>query len=269
MDQTRVIFWNMNRKDLREAVCELAQSVSADIVVLCECGAPASDVLRSLRTQVDSAFFMPREIQASRFQCFSRVAGLDMSEAHSGRRLSIRQWKAGNDQRLMAFVHGVDVRNHDQAARQSNMQELCREIQYHGSLQGTSRLVLIGDFNMNPFDSALNLAAGMNAMMTRACTEAGTRVLSGKTYDFYYNPMWSLFGDNTPGPAGTIYNTSSQGPYGWSMFDQVIMHHSLIPAFEKVEIITETGRRTLKNSSGRPNKRNYSDHFPILATFTN
>ena len=268
----------MNRKDLREAVCELAQSVSADVVVLCECGASAGDVLSILRSHVDAKFFMPPENYAfvmptdnreSRFQCFSRVAGLDLSEAYRGRRISIRHWKTVNDDRLMAFVHGVDVRNHGDAVRQSKMQELCRDIQYYVSLLGTSRLALIGDFNMNPFDAALNLAAGMNAMMTRACTSRGARVLGGKPYDFYYNPMWSLFGDGTPGPAGTIYNRSSQGTYGWSMFDQVIVHHSLIPAFEKVEILTETGRRPLKNSSGRPDKKKFSDHFPILATFVN
>ena len=116
-------------------------------------------------------------------------------------------------------------------------------------------------------DRGMNLAAGLNAMMTKSCIERGSRTHLEKEYDFYYNPMWSLLGDNTDGPAGTVYDTSNQGPYGWSMLDQVIINHSIVELFQNVRILTEAGTESLMNSKGHPDAKNASDHFPILVDF--
>jgi hypothetical protein len=113
----------------------------------------------------------------------------------------------------------------------------------------------------------MNLAAGLNAMMTKSCIERGFRRHLDTNYDFYYNPMWSLFGDNTDGPAGTIYNTSNQGPYGWSMLDQVLINHSIVELFHDVRILTEAGTTSLMDKKGRPDANKASDHFPILVDF--
>uniref|UniRef100_UPI00405746E3 hypothetical protein n=1 Tax=Candidatus Electrothrix sp. TaxID=2170559 RepID=UPI00405746E3 len=113
----------------------------------------------------------------------------------------------------------------------------------------------------------INLAVCLNAMMTRSCTAKGSRRHLGKDYEFYYNPMWGLLGDNTKGPAGTVYDTSNQGPYGWSMFDQVILHHTVVPFFQDVEIITEAGEHSFMDKNGHPDAKNASDHFPIIVDF--
>src|SRR5262249_6282258 len=116
----------------------------------------------------------------------------------------------------------------------------------------------------NPYESGMGLATAFNAMMTRACTVPGSRVLDGIAYEFYYNPMWSLFGDNTPGPPGTVHDTSNQGPYGWSMLDQVLLHHTMIDRFHRVEILTQAGTKALTKQNGRPDANAASDHLPIL-----
>ena len=83
-------------------------------------------------------------------------------------------------------------------------------------------------------------------------------------YDFYYNPMWSLFGDGSDGPAGTVYDMSNQGPYGWSMLDQVIINHSIVHGFESVRILTHAGNNCLTDAKGRPDARKASDHLPLI-----
>ncbi len=124
--------------------------------------------------------------------------------------------------------------------------------------------MMMGDFNMNPYEDGMNHATGMNAMMTRDCATSGHRTFYGDKYDFYYNPMWSLFGDDSGGPAGTFYNTSNQGSYGWCMVDQVIIHHSIINHFQEVRIMTHAGSNCLTNARGRPNSIGASDHLPII-----
>ena len=76
--------------------------------------------------------------------------------------------------------------------------------------------------------------------------------------------MWSLFGDGSEGPAGTVYDLSNQGPYGWSMLDQVIFSHSIVNEFENVRIMTHAGDNCLTDEKGRPNSSTASDHLPIV-----
>ena len=190
-----------------------------------------------------------------------------MSEIHSGFRMSVRKLKIGSYRTLLGLVHGIDMRNYDSATRQSFVQEIANEIRFVQGQQNTNKFILLGDFNMNPYDIAMNLAAGLNAMMTKSCVERGHRTHLKKKYDFYYNPMWSLLGDNTDGPAGTVYDTSNQGPYGWSMLDQVIINHSIVELFQNVKILTDAGTKSLMNSKGHPDTKNASDHFPIFVDF--
>lgn len=263
----RIIFWNVNKNDLTNSVCAIAASTDADVIVLSENIIPSTDTLQRLQSEVSENFYYPEVISEKRFHCFCKDRTLDLSEIHSGSRTSVRKLKIGQNRLLLALIHGFDPRNYDSESRQSFAQSLAGDMRLVKSQQKTNKLVLIGDFNMNPYDRGMNLAVGLNAMMTKACTSRGQRRLDEESYDFYYNPMWSLFGDNTDGPAGTIYDTSNQGPYGWSMFDQVIIHHSIVELFHEVKIMTEAGTESLMNRNGRPNANNASDHFPILADF--
>jgi endonuclease/exonuclease/phosphatase family protein len=261
----KIIFWNVNRKDLTSLVCDMARDTEAHAIVLNEWVAESQDVLKQLRSKVNRSYDVPTLISSeSRFQCFRRDKSLDLTEVHKGFRTSVRKLNTGSTQALLALVHGADIRNNDEASRQSAAHLLAEDFRFVGSQQGHNRLILMGDFNMNPFDRGMNLAAGLNAMMTRNCVKKGQRTFMGRDYDFYYNPMWGLLGDRSVGPPGTIYDTSNQGPYGWSMLDQVLLSHSLVNIFGDVQIITKAGAISLIDANGRPDERVASDHLPIL-----
>lgn len=260
----RIVFWNLHRKELTNLVCDLALATEADVVVLNECTVPIRTTLRALNSNVDRSFFVPESNSEERFHCFCRNPTLDLTEVHKGFRTSVRKLRLGSRPALLALVHGVDIRNYDLETRQSAAQYVADEIRFVKSEQGHNRLVLMGDFNMNPYDRGMNLAMGLNAMMTRACVAAGRRTFLGRQYDFYYNPMWSLFGDGSEGPAGTVYDTSNQGPYGWNMLDQVVINYSLVNEFQDVRIMTHAGVNCLTDAKGHPDSSKASDHLPIV-----
>src|SRR4029077_188153 len=88
---------------------------------------------------------------------------------------------------------------------------------------GHGRTVLVGDWNMNPFEEGMISAAGLHGVMTRDLAIQGSRIVDRETYRFFYNPMWGRFGDTTPGPPGTYYHRSSEHiAYFWHLFDQVL-----------------------------------------------
>ncbi len=264
----RIVFWNVHRKDLTEFVCAIAESTMADIIVLNENVVKSHETLRVLQEKISKDFYIPMVSPSSkeRFHCFCRNSTLDMREIYSGFRTSIRKLKLGSHETLLALVHGVDPRNNDAATRQADAQSLASDLSLIKEQQGINKLVVLGDFNMNPYDSGMNQPAALNAMMTRVCIARGSRTHQDKSYDFYYNPMWSLFGDNTPGPSGTVYDRSGQGPYGWSMFDQVLIHHSIVPLFHDVKILDQAGELSLIDARGRPDSKKASDHLPILVS---
>ena len=245
----------------------MATSTNADILVLNENHVSSEETLQALRKNVSRNFYCPIASPTERFHCFCKNHELDMSEIHSGLRMSVRKLKIGSHRTLLGLVHGVDMRNYDSETRQSFAQTIADEIRFVQGQQNTNKFILLGDFNMNPYDRGMNLAAGLNAMMTKSCIERGYRKHLEREYDFYYNPMWSLLGDKTDGPAGTVYDTSNQGQYGWSMLDQVIISYSIVGLFRSVKILTEAGTESLMNSKGHPDAVHTSDHFPLLVEF--
>jgi hypothetical protein len=241
---------------------------SIDILVLNEYMGDPEDLLTTLQTKVTDAYFQPKPANQKRFYCFCKKTEFDCSEIHSGKRTSYRRLVINEVSFVLGFFHGLDLRNYDSENRQSYIQTVSNEMKFVRKEHGVDRLIMIGDFNMNPYDRAMNIPAGMNAMSTRVCTKPTVRQFLGVDYDLFYNPMWSLLGDKSVGPAGTIYDTSGQGQYGWSMFDQVIIHATAVSFFKDVEIVTVAGSESLSDSLGRPDASNSSDHFPILLTLT-
>ncbi|MDA1014894.1 MAG: hypothetical protein O3A00_10640 [Planctomycetota bacterium] len=260
----RILYWNIDKKNRTDLIIEAMIEVSADVLVLLENGARREDTLAALQNRASAEFHMPRCAE-TRFQVYSRVQSFDLSEVYGGNRLSLRRLRFGNEQLLLGVVHVVEKRNWDELQQAAEVQLLASEICRHEDRIGHTRTILIGDFNMNPFDPIMNLAPGLNAMMTEACTARRERTVQGSQYRFFYNPMWGSFGDRTDGPAGTYYNrSSSKGMYGWNIFDQVLVRPDAVKRFDNVSILSAFGSTSLETSGGRPNRSLASDHFPIL-----
>lgn len=139
------------------------------------------------------------------------------------------------------------------------------------------RTVLVGDLNQNPFEAGIVGAEGLNATMTRHVALKEKRTVDRQSHSFFYNPMWSHFGDSThevrpPGtsdhePPGTCYYPAAESRwYYWNMFDQVLLRPALLPLFKNkdLRILIGDGESSLLTPDGLPDRRAYSDHLPIL-----
>jgi hypothetical protein len=125
--------------------------------------------------------------------------------------------------------------------------------------------VVVGDFNLNPFDPGMTLVRGFQGMMTRKLARGKReRKQGGKAYPGFYNPMWGLFGDKTPGPAGTHYWRKSRTGNPWSILDQVLLRKGVIDRLRGLEILATDGVQSLCGTDGNPSKDHLSDHLPIL-----
>jgi hypothetical protein len=261
----KILFWNTNKKNLDVAISTLASDLAVNVILLAEYPSSPASLLSSIRDKVDLRYFAPLHIK-NKFVCISNDIDLSLSELVSEPRFSMRRFIHDSHSSMLVTIHGVDPMNHDIDHRNGHAQLLMAQLKSLSSKYKAQRLIIIGDFNVNPFDKCMTLPIAYNSVMTRECAKQGIRGYQFEEYDFFYNPMWSLFGDLSEGPSGTYFYTGTSGMQGWNMLDQVMLHHSLADYLDTVRIVDSTVNLDLADARGHPNAIEYSDHFPILIT---
>lgn len=110
-------------------------------------------------------------------------------------------------------------------------------------------------------------AGGLHAVMSRDLLERrdGERTVRGVGYSLFYNPMWGVLGDRTPGPPGTYYRASSESVnYFWNTYDQVLLRQELMSHLRDVLVPDNDGVNSLLTAAGLPDKVSGSDHLPLV-----
>ena len=133
--------------------------------------------------------------------------------------------------------------------------------------------ILIGDFNMDPYNLAMLDPRGMNAMMCRnLATKKATRWFGRpkRPYKGFYNPMWNLLGDrSTDKQPGSFYKGNDKTDAAiWHAIDQVLVRPTLIPQIsaKSPKLLTQIGSSSLLSKSGIISGKGISDHLPVLIT---
>ena len=130
---------------------------------------------------------------------------------------------------------------------------------------GSDRSIVVGDFNMNPFDHGMIAAKGFHGVMTKQQARRVSRTVQGRSYRYFYNPMWGYFGDRSDGPAGTYhYDEALPVQYFWNTYDQLLLRPPLMDCLISLEILTTDGVETLLTEEQVPRKGDCSDHLPLL-----
>lgn len=254
---TNFLFWNINRKPLGGLISTLAQQHDVDVIILAESG------IEPMRLR--GFEFAPSPGVSVRV--FTRFGHQFIRNVADGARYSIRELKLpGCIPVLIAMLH-LPILNVNEKSQESECfmtALLIRDTEAH---VGHERTLVVGDFNLNPFNAGIASAAGFNAVMHRDIARRGSRRIRGERYPFFYNPMWNHFGDERQPAAGTYYyDKSDHMAYYWHMFDQVLVRPALLSRLPvpAVTIPTSSGSVSLVGQNGRPDTRSGSDHLPIV-----
>jgi len=263
-----LLFWNINNKLIQDRIANLALGYELDIIILIESSISPAVLLTSLNKDEVSTYHYAPSLGCKRVDIFTRFSNRFLTTILETDRLTIRNLTLpGLVDVLLAATHFPSKLHWDEASQGFQCVELSRIINEAEQLTGHSRTVLVGDFNMNPFEDGVVSASGLHSVMTRNIAQKGTRIVQATKHPFFYNPMWGFFGDNKPGPPGTYYYESSvQKVFFWNIFDQVLIRPDLLPLFDNdnIKILESDGETSLLSNSGIPDSKNASDHLPIL-----
>lgn len=261
------MFWNLNKKPIEQLVADAVHENHVDILILAECEITVETLLSTLN---QNQIFYYCESPTEKVLFFTKFSPDQIVWDSDGSSTSIRRYVPQNGEDIIL----VGVHSHcklfsntdDQIFEATILSDEIREAELKYKHR---RTIVVGDFNMNPFESGMIGARGLHGMMDRQQAMKGVRIVDGIEYKYMYNPMWSLFGDLSKGPPGTYYyGGSKQVNYFWYMFDQVLIGSELIEKFmpDSLKIITSISGISLLNRNSIPDKSVGSDHLPIIFT---
>lgn len=184
------------------------------------------------------------------------------------------------DQRFTSIIYSLNTQNimvtgvHlDSPASYPDVDDryFCAGAQYKliESIEETfnvKKSIIIGDFNMNPFDKGMVSELSFKATH---CKKTAQITKGNKRY--FYNPSWGAFSNDLTlddgKPPGTIhyvpFNKETYVDY-WHIFDQVLVRSELFSEYtNSFEVITKTSTINLLNNEFIPDRERYSDHLPI------
>lgn len=263
------LFWNLNRKPLQEFIRTLVVEHNVDILILAECSIEPGVLLRYLNRSLVEYYYAPSE-KCNKIDIYLRFSREFIAPVYELERLTIQHLKLpGSIDILLAALHFPSKLHWDDGSQALRCVELAKKIYFAEQEAGHSRTILVGDLNMNPFEDGVVSANGLHAVMSRDIAMKKPRVVQGERYPFFYNPMWSLFGDASSGPPGTFYySASTPKTFFWNMFDQVLIRPELLSSFSNnnLQILTSAKNTSLLTKSKRPNAKLASDHLPLLFT---
>jgi endonuclease/exonuclease/phosphatase (EEP) superfamily protein YafD len=264
------LFWNLKAQPLRERLARLAVAHSVDVFVVAECDMQSGAVSRALSEATGSAYrVVPGSGNALRVFTRTPLANWralfsDTLEAWLGFR-----FRAPNGPELLVFaVHMWSKLRTTSEDRMQDAKELAEDVRQLEVQEGHARTLVVGDFNVNPFEVPLVWSSGLHAVPDRRAAEREVRTIHAREYALMYNPTWGVMGDRTPGPSGTYYRVASESVnYFWNTYDQVLMRPALAGHLTELRVLDSDGTESLLTASGIPDAANGSDHLPLLFRF--
>ena len=260
------MFWNTAGSLLYEEIRELCREHAVDVAIFAEQQFDAVTLITTLNDGGPPYFTQIPTLQ-KRLSLYTRWPIEWFEPRHESGHFAIQQLRLPIALPvLLVSVHlpsKLHTRDEDQAFYARNLSEVIAQQEDH---LGHRRTIVIGDFNMDPFEVAMTTADGFHSLMDKRLTPIGGRSIGNRPFQMFYNPMWSLLGDHSRGPPGTyFYNSGRPLNYYWHTFDQILLRPELLTTFENssVRVATRAGDRELLRDNGRIDNR-VSDHLPIV-----
>ena len=266
-----ILFWNIAKKEsvLDHLIC-LEHTHSIDVFIFAECPEDLKPAIRNLNSLGVGAYREEANVRA-KVRALTRLGTKDFTHRYSslGREMAIWSIKTPKLNPAEALIAGIHLPSKIGGSNETDQALIAREvIEELVDMEDNCKhrnTIIVGDFNMHPYDPGMTSVTGVHGLMTRELAELPDRRHRDRQWRRFYNPMWGLFGDRTPGPAGSHYWRSSvlHNPY-WGMLDQVLVRAPLIERLDDLHILDHDGNHTLVGSDGAPDKGHLSDHLPVL-----
>jgi len=269
MKEINFLFWNTYKNPLIEEILELIHIHNINFLILLE-NPDNPNLIKALKNYNPDFKRFPSKI-FNKAKIFSSIKNIEINEitGHGSYGIYLLTHPLIKEH-LITITHFPSKINWSKPGDHLTLcSELKNDIEEEERNYETKHSIVVGDFNMNPFEEGLVNSGGLHNTNNKEIALTISRNIQKRQYNYFYNPMWNFFGDNSRGKvSGThFYNTYSHTNYFWNIYDQVMIRPDLLESFEEnhLDIISEIGEIELLkyvNGYSRVNK-DYSDHLPL------
>lgn len=248
-----IVFWNTYKNtNINDILLDLIQSKNIDILILAEYTANITELIYELYIK-DLLFNEIKTISCKKIKIICKN-GINM-QLHDDNTnyASFKITKELLEFQLFATHFPSKMRNSDNN-RRIVASQLKNDAEHY------EKVIVVGDFNSNPFEETMVSLTGMHALPSK---KIKTRTVQGIKKETLYNPMWKFFGDFEDCP-GTYYNDNSDDVnYYWHIFDQILISENMIRVFkiDELEIIKKI--KEINLIKNKKIDKDISDHLPI------
>ncbi|WP_300792678.1 hypothetical protein [uncultured Bacteroides sp.] len=254
----RFLFWNTKKNvKINFVIKQLVRENNIHIVILAEYNADINELLSELKL-VEYV-----TIGCNRINILGKIPHPCVQPSSQSKYAS---FQIINGKIILCCVHlPGKIYCNSEVYLEKAINQINYDIDMLESQIGLENTVVVGDFNLNPYESALIRLNWFRSLPICEETKYAEKKDNFESKPFY-NPMWNFFGD-FKFPYGTYYYKGKGDGENifWHIFDQVFIRPAMRANFveDSLKIVTETSKISLLDEQNHPRK-DISDHLPIM-----
>ena len=260
----RFLYWNINKKNLALKIANASIENLVDVIILSEYENIDIEYLKR-KLHNENLKFVEERINPKSRLLLLRKENKHLKVIKEKPYYSVYKIRTNNDFILLFGIHFPSRMQLDTNTLNMKAAKTVAEIQSDEKEYDCIKSILVGDFNMNPFNLGMISPLGFNAVMSKEIASKKSRRFLYSEEKYFYNPMWHLMGNDNNICKGTMYYSQDENSFFWHTFDQVIMRPELIENFNlsELKILNSINNESLLKEEGIPDKK-ISDHLPIV-----
>jgi hypothetical protein len=260
----KFLFWNIQKKLLISEIAELISESECNIYAFAESSDEIIDKVIALlinKYNILCSSYPTPGCDKIKIVVNGKVENISL--LNQDKHYSLIKISEKNNELIVGFVHFPSKLHHtlNQLRRISEL--LRNQILVEEELNSISDTMVIGDFNVDPFEMPMVSFTGMAATNGITCSQRESVICDGEENRLFYNPMWTLYSSHKERPGSHRYIRTGEDVVSWHFLDQVLIRPTLINRFkfESLILIKNTQNYNYLNTNQMPN---LSDHLPLM-----
>ena len=262
----RYLFWNTNNKEVDNIIYDIVEEYEPTILAFAEYNKEINYLARNINIRTSQRYVAIQKL-ACRVQILinEKLANeVEHCADHNNYTIKILPYNSFHDNHIVVFVHLPSKIKDNREKNRNLLEQITLQVNKLDNNKNR-KVVIFGDFNLNPYEEAMTYFTGCNAVSTKNVANKISRKdrnEKGKQYFYYYNPMWNFLGDNNDVNGTFYYDKTSDHSRYWNTFDQFVVSPKLMEDIKEIKVVKSVGNINLADKNGIPN-RNISDHYPL------
>lgn len=251
-----ILFWNINKQKYNVLISQLIIKNNPDVFILAEC---SEETAMLISDTVNYNYLQPIiSKNQSIHVLYKSDIHISIIQEYKKRMLVLRV-NILNEDMILSAIHFPSKVFLDEKNQLSEAIDYYQEIEKIEGKENIKNTVIIGDFNMNPFDQGMIAGNSFNTTISEDIALQMTRTINRKKYEYFYNPSWVLFGKYSKNYGTYFLKNPDHSSFHWNIYDQVLIRATFLKNYKISYITIDNGELFDCNGNG------FSDHIPIIA----